>query len=189
MQPIRPCAGKMRKAGTAELPRVRRTWMGPPPAALGFLRARARAFPSRTAVVAHALPRQRCLSGCPRAARRWFSARIALPRLAQCGTAPPHEMEWHMKRLCQRCGVSSSWLTNAMSLTLRPEPDWKWVLLWRDNQRHRPPSTFSFGVAGRLCEPTPATTSRGRPHGPASLVHARAASKTGITSAGGRAGG
>jgi len=63
-----------------------------------------------------------------------------LHRLAVCGTAPPLEMEWHMKRLCQRCGVSSSWLIYATSLTLRPEPDWKWVLLWRDNQRHRPPS-------------------------------------------------
>jgi hypothetical protein len=42
---IRPCAGKMRKTGTAELPRARRTWMGPPLAALGFLRARARRVP------------------------------------------------------------------------------------------------------------------------------------------------
>jgi hypothetical protein len=53
--------------------------------------------------------------------------------------APPIEMEWHMKRLCQRCGVFSDPLAPA-SLTLDPEPDFKWVLLWRDNQRHRPPS-------------------------------------------------
>jgi len=49
-------------------------------------------------------------------------------------------MEWHMKRLCHRCGVSASSLSPMASLTLRPEPDFKWVLLWRDNQRHRPPS-------------------------------------------------
>jgi len=47
-------------------------------------------------------------------------------------------MEWHMKRLCQRCGVLSDRLIP--SLTLRPEPDFQWMLLWRDNQRHRPPS-------------------------------------------------
>jgi hypothetical protein len=42
---IQPCAGTMRKTGTAELPGARRTWMGPPLAALGFLRARARRVP------------------------------------------------------------------------------------------------------------------------------------------------
>ena len=45
-----------------------------------------------------------------------------------------------MKRLYHRCGVSLSSLSPKASLTLRPEPDFKWVLLWRDNQRHRPPS-------------------------------------------------
>ncbi len=45
-----------------------------------------------------------------------------------------------MKRLCHRCGVSPSSLSPKASLTLQPEPDFKWVLLWRDNQRHRPPS-------------------------------------------------
>ena len=57
----------------------------------------------------------------------------------EVGAARPLEMEWHMKRLCQRCGVDPERLARA-SLTPRPEPDWKWVLLWRDNQRHRPPS-------------------------------------------------
>jgi hypothetical protein len=50
------------------------------------------------------------------------------------------EMEWHMKRLCQRCGVIPDRLVSDAGRTLRPEPDRKWVLLWRDNQRHRPPS-------------------------------------------------
>jgi hypothetical protein len=54
--------------------------------------------------------------------------------------APLIEMEWHMKRLYHRCGVPLSLLSQRASLTLRPEPDFKWVLLWRDNQRHRPPS-------------------------------------------------
>jgi hypothetical protein len=45
-----------------------------------------------------------------------------------------------MKRLCHRCGVFPDLLSLDASLTLQPEPDFKWVLLWRDNQRHRPPS-------------------------------------------------
>jgi hypothetical protein len=45
-----------------------------------------------------------------------------------------------MKRLCHRCGVSSSRLDPLASLTLQPEPHFLWVLLWRNNQRHRPPS-------------------------------------------------
>jgi hypothetical protein len=57
-----------------------------------------------------------------------------------CKPAPPIQMEWHMKRLCQRCRVSPSSLDLAANLTLQPEPDLKWVLLWRDNQWHRPPS-------------------------------------------------
>jgi hypothetical protein len=56
------------------------------------------------------------------------------------GAARPLEMEWHMKRLCQRCGVISYLLAPNASPTLRPELDWKMVLLWRKNQRHRPPS-------------------------------------------------
>jgi len=49
-------------------------------------------------------------------------------------------MEWHMKRLCHRCGLDSSRRSSDTSSSHRPEPDWKWVLLWRNNQRHRPPS-------------------------------------------------
>ena len=60
--------------------------------------------------------------------------------LRVCGAARPLEMEWHMKRLCQRCGVISDRLAPNASSTLRSEPNWKWVLLWRNNQRHRPPS-------------------------------------------------
>jgi hypothetical protein len=44
-----------------------------------------------------------------------------------------------MKRLYQ-CGFSPSLLSPKATITLRLEPDFKWVLLWRDNQRHRPPS-------------------------------------------------
>ena len=64
---------------------------------------------------------------------------VAMPSFGiGCKPAPPIEMEWHMKRLCHRCGVSPSLLSPKASLTLQPEPDFKWVLLWRDNQRHRP---------------------------------------------------
>ena len=60
--------------------------------------------------------------------------------LPESGAARPLEMEWHMKRLCQRCGVISDLPASNASRTLRPELDWKMVLLWRSNQRHRPPS-------------------------------------------------
>jgi hypothetical protein len=49
-------------------------------------------------------------------------------------------MEWHMKRLYHRSSVSLRSLSPKASITLQPDPDFKWVLLWRDNQRHRPPS-------------------------------------------------
>jgi hypothetical protein len=54
--------------------------------------------------------------------------------------ALPHEMEWHMKRLCHRCGVRIDRIDANTSRPLRPERDWIWMLLWRENQRHRPPS-------------------------------------------------
>jgi hypothetical protein len=49
-------------------------------------------------------------------------------------------MEWHMKRLYHRSSVSSRLLSPKASITLQPNPDFRWVLLWRNNQRHRPPS-------------------------------------------------
>src|SRR5215468_3798630 len=54
--------------------------------------------------------------------RRLPGACRHLHRPGDCVPAPPLEMEWHMKRLCQRCGVSSSWLTTerASSFDLNP---------------------------------------------------------------------
>jgi hypothetical protein len=72
--------------------------------------------------------------------RIWNCRFVCVPAGGGQVPAPLIEMEWHMKRLYHRCGVSSSSLSQTASLTLRPEPDFKWVLLWRDNQRHRPPS-------------------------------------------------
>jgi len=125
----------MRRAKTAELPGARRAWMGPPLAALGLTLPRIAAAPSRTAVLQ---PVKAAAYAC------WASspgARASMPRrLITEPRSMTLEMEWHMKRLCQRCGVIPDRLVTDASRTLRPEPDWKWVLLWRDNQRHRPPS-------------------------------------------------
>ena len=65
---------------------------------------------------------------------------VATPvRLGDCSLALSLEMEWHMKRLYQRCGFSYDVCDNGRT-GLKLQPDWKWVLLWRENQRHRPPS-------------------------------------------------
>ena len=69
-----------------------------------------------------------------------FPVRDRQRRLRHQRGTTSHEMEWHMKRLCHRCGVVSDWLDPSRSRAIRPEPDWTWVLLWRENQRHRPPS-------------------------------------------------
>jgi hypothetical protein len=49
-----------------------------------------------------------------------------------------------MKRLRQRCCVSLSPLGLSAGFTLQSESDREsmlpWLLLWRDNQWHRPPS-------------------------------------------------
>ena len=95
------------------------------------------AVPSRTAAPNRAEP---SLLAPPEPWARGANAFAARNGLLECGAARPLEMEWHMKRLCQRCGVISDRLAPNASCTLRPEPDWKWVLLWRNNQRHRPPS-------------------------------------------------
>jgi hypothetical protein len=63
----------------------------------------------------------------------------ALVRLGDCGLAISLEMEWHMKRLYQRFGVSDA-ASDEPCTGLKLQSDWKWVLLWRENQRHRPPS-------------------------------------------------
>ena len=126
----------MRRAGTAELPRVRRAWMGPPLAALGLMSPRTSRPPSRTAAPEPSKAVAGARPGPDGPGLQVFRDGAAV----RSGTARPLEMEWHMKRLCHRCGVFPSRLVPDASRTLRPEPDWKWVLLWRDNQRHRPPS-------------------------------------------------
>jgi hypothetical protein len=67
------------------------------------------------------------------------SIATARQRLDDCGLAISLEMEWHMKRLYQRSGFRSG-ETYDPRCELKIQPDWKWVLLWRENQRHRPPS-------------------------------------------------
>jgi hypothetical protein len=108
--------------------------MGPPLAALGLTLPRIAAAPSRTAVLQ---PVKAAANAC------WHRALGFEPQPRGFITEPRSmtlEMEWHMKRLCQRCGVIPDRLVSDAGRTLRPEPDRKWVLLWRDNQRHRPPS-------------------------------------------------
>ncbi len=48
------------------------------------------------------------------------------------------EMEWHMKRPYHSCMHPE--LSEAEGFALQPDLCKKWVLLWRENQRHRPPS-------------------------------------------------
>jgi hypothetical protein len=55
------------------------------------------------------------------------------------GAALSLEMEWHMKRLYQRSGEFPVGPEPSRA-ALKGQQDWKWVLLWRENQRHRPPS-------------------------------------------------
>src|SRR5262245_9792073 len=109
-----------------ELPGVRRTWMGPLLRALGLVSRETIAVPSRTAGTSQTALREATGSnpehGGLAAIRHYLS------------------MEWHMKRLYHRSSVSSGLLSPKASLTLQPNPDFRWVLLWRNNQRHRPPS-------------------------------------------------
>jgi len=101
--------------------------MGPPPAALGLVSRETIAVPSRTVGTSQTLAEGsfRVFTGA-----RWRLAAIQ------------HylSMEWHMKRLYHRSSVFPRSLSPKASITLQPDPDFKWVLLWRDNQRHRPPS-------------------------------------------------
>ncbi len=101
--------------------------MGPPPGALGYVSRETIAVPSRTAGTSQTVLR---------------GASGSLPEHGDGLAAIQHylSMEWHMKRLYHRSSVSSRSLSPKASITLQPDPDFKWVLLWRNNQRHRPPS-------------------------------------------------
>src|SRR5262245_58465050 len=110
-----------------ELPGVRRTWMGPPPGTLGHVSRETIAVPSRTAGTI-----KPCCGGFPDLLRSNGGGLAAIQHYLS--------MEWHMKRLYHRSSVSSRSLSPKASITLQPNPDAKWVLLWRNHQRHRPPS-------------------------------------------------
>jgi hypothetical protein len=105
--------------------------MGPPLATLGASFPRQFAVPSQAAGPIRArLPENRAGVG------RWPTC-LGTGGVSGAKPAPPLEMEWHMKRLCQRCRVSGS----SLDPTLTPDPDPGWVLLlWRDNRWRRPPS-------------------------------------------------
>ena len=109
--------------------------MGPPPAALGLTSPRTcrgphpePLRPSEQAVA------NRCVS---RASGPDAYVLASSDGLREGGAALPHEMEWHMKRLCQRCGVSPDGSAQSephASTRARLEK----VLLWRDRPTSSP---------------------------------------------------
>ena len=105
--------------------------MGPPLAALGAFFPRNFAVPSQAA--GHTRERL------PETGPAWASCPRASARggVSDAKPALPLEMEWHMKRLCQRCRVSGTSLDP--TLILDPDPG-RVLLLWRDTQWRRPPS-------------------------------------------------
>ena len=110
---------------------------GPPLAALGLPSPRTSRgpVPNRRAIIGK-WPAVLALALSGRGGIVRANERPPMPSLR--GTT--QEMEWHMKRPCQRCSVISDRLELSASHTLQPEPNWQWKLLWRERQRHRPPS-------------------------------------------------